>query len=148
MATKKKGKTQVVKADDDFLQDIPNLHESISSYNVDDYEEEVINSGAEFWKFNNPGDLFVGTYTGQPIIAMEDSKDNGETFKKGDTIGYEFLPTNSKQQVIIPNNYSIEKSMERVVKNDLVKIEFLGKKESGGKPFSSFRITKLIARKK
>lgn len=141
MAKKKKEVIDTSKAemmtDEAFMQGTPEM------FDFSEFNEEVISSGAEYWDFKT-NKTFVGYYQGA-IVARDDS----DNFQKGDVIGFEFLPHGREIPVILPSNFLIEQAVGNCKKGDLLKVLFLGKKETGsGQPFSNFRITKLTERKK
>lgn len=95
-------------------------------------------SGGSFHDFETEP-VFEGVYKGM-VLAEKDNETRNQ--KKGDVIGYEF-DGEDDQPSIIGNSHSVRKAIEQIEPGDKLRIEFLGKGESNGKPFNKFKIDLL-----
>lgn len=145
-----KDKTETVEmSDDEFLSGLGANAAAVDQnkmfdINMNDFEEENISSGGEYWNFERFPE-FIGTYI-KEVQAREDNEDRN--VKAGDCIGYEFIPYNHKQSVIIPNNFLITDAIEKCEPGDIFRISFLGKKkQQNGRQFTNFRVSKLNPKK-
>lgn len=119
------------------------------AFNVDDLEtEEVLETGAEFWDFDNNPEL-IGMFHSN-VIAREDrnDRDGKKLWEKGDTIGYNMsLPTGD--YAICPKNFSIAEHLGNAKPGEIYKIIFKGKDtQTSGRQFSRFNVIKMRSRKK
>jgi hypothetical protein len=98
-------------------------------------------SGAEFIKFDNPGDSFTGCYLGSQVNAEKD--DEKQNRKAGDTMGYNFQTIDGEVH-IVPNNNAIEKVMQHASKGVCLQFTYKSKADlDGGREFKRFKIDEL-----
>lgn len=83
---------------------------------------------------------YQGRYLRNHLQEEDDPKNKK---KKGDIIGYIF--TDGKRETIITNSFLIEKALKAInfSTEKLLYIEFLGKTEHKGKPFSRFDVIEV-----
>lgn len=136
-------------AQDSFLEGTE-FSAARESFNVDDLEEdEILEAGAEFHKFETAGDTLIGRFMSN-VVAKEDKvdKDNETVWKKGDVIGYNLMQSNG-EPVICPTNFSIAEHLANAKPGEIFKIKFKGKTQSsGGRQFSKFEIVKMKSKAK
>lgn len=104
---------------------------------IDETPRQLV-SGGSFHDFETEP-VFEGVYKGM-VQAEKDNETRNQ--KKGDVIGYAF-DTEDDQEAIIGNSHSVKKAIEQVRPGAKLRIEFLGKGESNGKPFNKFKIDLL-----
>ncbi len=96
-------------------------------------------SGGSFHDFEKEP-VLEGVYN-HPVLAEQDNESRNQ--KAGDVIGYEFA-TDDETVTIVGNLHSVRKAIDQVEPGDKLRIEFLGKGETGaGKPFNKFKIDLL-----
>lgn len=105
---------------------------------VIDKTPRTLSSGGSFHDFEAEP-VFEGVYK-HPVLAVKDNSERNQ--KKGDVIGYAFDGEDDKE-VIVGNSYSVKQAIEQVTEGAKMRFEFLGKGESGGKPFNKFKIDLL-----
>lgn len=105
--------------------------------NIDTTPRQLV-SGGSFHDFETEP-VFEGVYKGV-VQAEKDNETRNQ--KKGDVIGYAFDGENDEES-IIGNSHSVRKAIEQVTEGAKLRIEFLGKGESNGKPFNKFKIDLL-----
>ena len=129
---------------EEISEEQPNGNEGI------DYEPEIVQSGAEYWNFEEEP-VFIGKFINAFI------PDDGD--KAGEEIGFNFtryVVKNNKLHKtddiwIISNSYAIEKSLKNETPksdgealmdcNVILKISYLGKGEaSSGRSFNKFKV--------
>lgn len=121
---------------------VPALTDSPVKESTIDKTPRTLVTGGSFHDFETEP-VFEGIYE-RVVQAEKDNEDRQQ--KKGDVIGYVFTGENDNE-VIIGASYSVTKAIEKVTPGAILRIEFLGKGESKGKPFNKFKIDLVGYRK-